>query len=180
MRSACEWRSNTVRNGSKACCEALLSDGRPGRQRSGQLHQYPLSRLSFLGWHDLERFENCCLHRALSPGVQAGPLSRERKRGYASVCPLLMSTEQPQPDQALQYAGQRARMNMKDSCELTRGESREQPHDSQHHALRAGQPQVLAHSLRLLLQSMHDCPEELHEPQDVWQLRCASLTEHGS
>ena len=125
MRSACEWRSNTVRNGSKACCEALLSDGRPGRQRSGQLHQYPLSRLSFLGWHDLERFENCCLHRALSPGVQAGPLSRERKRGYASVCPLLMSTEQPQPDQALQYAGQRARMNMKDSCELTRGESRE-------------------------------------------------------
>jgi hypothetical protein len=61
-------------------------------------------------------------------------------------------------------------MDVKDRSQVSRREPGKKTDDPQDEALRARNPKIGRHSLGRLLHRVNDCPQQLHELQDVWQL----------
>jgi hypothetical protein len=115
------------------------------------------------------------LHGPRPGNVDAPALLRNPEKRPATIVWIGPPPKEPLTLQALQDSGERARVYVQESGNLTGRDAGEAGHDPDHQSLRPGDPDGCVHPLGSLLQSMIEGPDQPHEIQDLAQGRQGSI-----
>lgn len=114
-----------------------------------------------------QRAPNAGLDRARLAITQRAAARREGQEGAPSVGWIAPALDETASLQTAQHAGERARMNMQDLCEVARGQLVVLTDQAQHQTLRSGHADGREHPLRRRLEAVRYRPQQLHEAQNV-------------
>ena len=141
-----------------------------------QTPKHPDRGLTIMVADILERPRNGGLHSPELLPVRTFSSSRQPKDRTPPIARMIGAEHRPLLHQPLQHTGQRAGVYMKNRGELSRRQPWEQANHAQYESLWPGHTDGLRHSLGCRLKPVHNGPQQLHEAQDVRQLRGG----HGS
>jgi len=120
--------------------------------------QYPPRRRPIARSHALERVGDRGFHGAAAGGIHTRTTRRQAKDRSPPIQRIVDAQQPSLCHQPLQHASQRTRVHVQDGREVSCGDTGEDPNDAKRQPLWSGDTEVASHTLRGLLESVHDGP----------------------